>query len=181
MIPEGSRQHPDHPSIWISPDGRVFQRVNLNHPERRQWFERKVDIDKDGYARTSVMGKNKLVHRLVFETWHGPLVEGLVICHLDGSRRNNHPSNLTQATQKENIGHKREHGTWQIGETHPRAKLTDNKALTIKRLLASSERSATGRLRRGEAGRIAAAAEASIHAVYDLERKRGWNHVNSGL
>ena len=47
--------------------------------------------------------KKVLVHRAVYETWVGELVDGLVIEHLDGNPINNHVSNLKQSTQKENI------------------------------------------------------------------------------
>ena len=68
----------------------------------------KNSITHDGYARIALKyekGKEKKyrINRLVFQTFVGNLVDGLVIDHIDGNRLNNHYSNLRQITQKENI------------------------------------------------------------------------------
>lgn len=174
------RQHPDHPSVWVSNCGRVFQRVNETHPERHQWVERKTHSDKDGYLRAFVGGRNKLVHRLVYMLWGGDLKSGLVVCHIDGNNKNNHIANLVQASQRENIGHKIVHGTAQIGEAHPRAKINSEQAARIKQLLSVSARTGRGALLRGEAPRIAEATGVSIHIVRDIDRGRVWGHVAVG-
>lgn len=53
------------------------------------------------------------VHRLVAETFLGPLPEGWHTCHIDGDNQNNHVTNLRYATPSENnrdvVRHGRNH------------------------------------------------------------------------
>lgn len=68
----------------------------------------KNSITHDGYARIALKyekGKEKKyrINRLVYMTFVGQLIDGLVIDHIDGNRLNNHYSNLRQITQKDNI------------------------------------------------------------------------------
>ena len=75
-------------------------------------------------ARAKTRAKGFYIHRLVAVAF----VEGdhsLFVCHLDGSRTNNHFSNLKWATQKENMLHAREHGTMGPGEKAGSAKFCD--------------------------------------------------------
>jgi len=59
------------------------------------------------------------VHRLVAETFLGPLPDGLVTCHIDGDNQNNAASNLRYATASENnldiVRHGRNHN---VNKTH---------------------------------------------------------------
>lgn len=47
--------------------------------------------------------KTKLVHRLVWEAFNGPIPEGLQINHLDENKHNNSLTNLSLVTQRENM------------------------------------------------------------------------------
>lgn len=62
--------------------------------------------DKDGYHRIVVPVKgttvNKIVHRLVYEAFIGPIPEGMTVDHKDSNRTNNHYSNLQLMTFEEN-------------------------------------------------------------------------------
>ncbi len=62
-----------------------------------------------GYANVgvSVTGKSSTfrVHRLVWETFRGPIPEGLVINHKDGDPQNNRIGNLECVTTQANILH----------------------------------------------------------------------------
>lgn len=165
------------PAYEVSNFGEVRKRINATHPERRQLMLMRLYADKDGYLYLRLTGQKWLVHRLVYAVFCGPLVRGLVVCHRDGNKQNNSAENLLQATQRENISHKREHGTWQAGERHPRAKHTDAQVAQVKAALAQTSRSKTGRLKRGEAGAIAATYGVSIHTVRDLASKGYWRHV----
>ena len=117
------------------------------------------------------------MHRLVYELFMGPLIEGLVVCHLNGRQNDNRAANLLQATQAENISHKKAHGTWQRGEKHPRSKITEQDASSVKQLLDCASRSATGRIAPGEHLRIARETGVSLHIVRDIHSKKAWAHV----
>lgn len=148
-----------------------MRRINMTHPERKQWLTYKPETDKDGYLIVRIRRKKWPIHRLVYLLFVGPLIDGLVVCHKDNSRSNNHWTNLLQATQKVNISHKKVHGTHQQGETKPNSMHTNAQASSVKDALVSAKRSKTGRLRRGEAKRIAEEIGTSIHLVYDLSTK----------
>lgn len=163
--------HKSDPKIWISDSGAVRQRINVSHPERKQWLVRKPDIDRDGYHVYRIEGKRQRVHRLVYETFVGDLEDNKVICHLDGNPSNNAASNLTQATQSVNISHKKSHGTLLKGSKHPRTKATEEQVSLIRTHLKRAKRSVTRRLARGETYRIAEEVGVSVHLVRDLSSK----------
>ena len=52
------------------------------------------------------------VHRLVYETWKEPILNGNVIDHIDANTHNNNLSNLRQCTQKQNIQYAIENGNF---------------------------------------------------------------------
>lgn len=159
---------------WVTPAGAFWQKVNDTHPERRQWVERKLETDKDGYFRCRVNGRKMSVQRWVYEAFVGQLVPGLVVCHMDNNRTNNHFTNLQQQTQAVNISHKRGHGTHQAGEKHPCSKYSAENIRQAKTLLRTAQRGPTGRIRRGEHQRIADATELPASAVRDLHSKGHW-------
>lgn len=174
---QGWRQVPWAGHYWVSPKGEVGRRINVNHPERRQFLVLRQYADKDGYLYIRLDGVKWLVHRLVYAVFVGKLQPGLVVCHRDGSRTNNLPSNLLQASQRENISHKQQHGTWQFGELHPRSLVTDSCAALVKQMIGAALRSTTGRLRRGESKRIADEAGVSVHLVQSISSAKAWHHV----
>lgn len=176
-IDPDAKQHPDCASVWVTPAGRLYKQVNARHPERRQVLDYKPEIDKDGYLKFAIAGKKRLAHRLVYELFVGPLDPQLVVCHRDGDPKNNHFSNLLQATQKVNIAHQVAHGTRRLGEQHPCSKITNEQAKQIRSMLSQAGRTSTGRLRRGEALRIARELQVSIHIVHDIsaESKASWS------
>ena len=55
-----------------------------------------------GYAIVSLDGTPYRLHRLVYLAWIGPLIQGLVIMHLDDQGWNNQVGNLKQGTYKDN-------------------------------------------------------------------------------
>lgn len=79
-------------------------------------------------SHTGVL-RNRKVHSLIAEAFHGPRPEGSVVRHLDGDSANNRPVNISYGTQQTNILEKRDHGTMRRGDSHPRSKLSDEQML----------------------------------------------------
>lgn len=64
--------------------------------------------DKDGYLKVAVTTAgnktvNKIVHRLVYEAFVGPIPPGLTIDHKDSDKTNNHYSNLQPMGAVDNV------------------------------------------------------------------------------
>jgi len=86
-------------------------------------------LDKDGYGVIKIKGKMIKAHRFAYETFIGPLIEGLVICH-----NCNHPkcvnfNHLRQDTASSNMID-RVHQ-----QKHPKQILTVEEVIEIKKAL----------------------------------------------
>ncbi|MNQ03993.1 hypothetical protein D3C85_166990 [compost metagenome] len=77
-----------------------------NVTKRRGKGSLKPFPDKDGYLKLAfTIGDktvNKVVHRLVYETFVGPIPPGHTIDHIDSNKTNNHYSNLQVLTFEDN-------------------------------------------------------------------------------
>lgn len=81
--------------------------------------------------------KQKSVHGLVMLAFHGERPYGYEVCHGDGDRANNKLENLRYDTRQGNALDKVAHGTNNMGDTNPRAKLNSTQVLEIfKRCMA---------------------------------------------
>ena len=91
--------------------------------------ELKYKVDKDGYLEVCLSNMNgchrtkiyKRVHRLVWETYNGPILNDLTIDHINRKVDDNNLNNLRLLTREENtkiaaIGRI----PWQKGKPHPR-------------------------------------------------------------
>lgn len=59
-------------------------------------------VEVRGYSRINSKGKLYLCHRLVWELFNGPLLEGQNIDHIDGNPKNNRIENLRICNQTQN-------------------------------------------------------------------------------
>jgi len=122
-----NRQWKQFHKYWVCEDGEVVGRKQI-----------KPFLDKDGYLRIAlhIAGAGRQtkihVHRLVYKVWHGEIPKDMVCCHIDSNIKNNHYSNLRIDSQKNNIRDKLKNGTWQAGNTHPRAIYSDEDIGTIQ-------------------------------------------------
>jgi hypothetical protein len=101
-------------------------------------------IRSDGYAMFIMRRDNRSFHRkahqLVAEAFlPAPLPGQREIRHLDGTRTNDHYSNLAWSTHAENMADMMLHGTRMTGEKHPLAKLTDDQVTAIREAVANGE------------------------------------------
>ncbi len=119
---------PSVPKYECSTEGRI------RHIETKRI--RKLQKIKGGYLTFvySLGGKHHLsyVHRVVAETFLGNPNNLPVVCHVDGVKTNNRFLNLRFDTQKGNIRDTQKHGTANIGENNPSAKLSQATADIIR-------------------------------------------------
>lgn len=115
----------------------VVKRVKAEHGAV---VGRKLAICKHcmGYRVVSLWrenrGKSHLIHRLVWEAFNGKIPESMEINHIDGTKTNNHLSNLELVTRPENIWHGIRTGLIpSIGQANPSAVLND---MQVREILA---------------------------------------------
>ena len=104
-----------HENYKINKKGDVVKIVNhrLLKPSNR-----------NGYLRVSLDQKLYTVHRLVYETFIGPIPVGMVIDHINGIRDDNRIENLRCVSQSENMynaqknGHSGQHKVAQYDSEH---------------------------------------------------------------
>lgn len=120
------------PNYSITKDGRVWSKPRIL-PDGRHWKGRRIKFGLvSGYFQVGLFDKNrqyyrfnKMVHRLVLETFVGPCPPGMECRHLDGDKQNNRLDNLCWGTHQENEKDKVRHGL---------TKLTKNKVKVIRYL-----------------------------------------------
>lgn len=90
-------------------------------------------LGKDGYFRTQIAGKTRLVHRLVALEFVPCEVGKDFVNHKDGNKQNNKATNLEWCTRSENMKHAYDHNLKSsIGDKNGRCKLSRENVLFIK-------------------------------------------------
>jgi len=95
-----------------------------------------------GYLEVSLSINRKrvsrYVHRLIAETFIGPIPKGYCVNHKNGEKTDNTVSNLEIVTFSQNSKHAIDNGYYSPpimkGEAHPRAKLCDGDVYSIRKM-----------------------------------------------
>ena len=109
----------------------------------------------------------RYVHRLMYQSFVGPLINGQEICHKNGKSLDNRIKNLEQKTPLENTLDKHRHGTMLRGVDLPGSRLNEQKVRDIRKRFDS-----------GESAR-SLAKEYGVYwrTVYAVIYKESWKHV----
>lgn len=123
-------------------DRTIHQVCWAGTPSIRKWKGRIKAFYKEKGRLSVVVGKHetKSVHILVAEAFFGKRPEGMVCAHINGDFTDNRPENLLYCSQKENIGHKKNHKTQTFGESHIHSKLKYPDVLKIRKIHVKSHR-----------------------------------------
>ena len=160
-------------------DHRAYQRSD---PVDRfwRWIEKSPDPDGcwlwtghvvNGYGRMTINRKGHSAHRFAYETYVGPIPEGMFVCHRCDTPRCCRPDHLFVDFQAGNMADmiaKGRRGTPKaIGTRAPTAKLTEADVIEIRRLLHQ----------RFSAYAIAQHFGVGSDAIYNIRNGKNWTHV----
>ena len=115
------RRIPDFDNYIISTSGIVYSLLRkqfVRHTYNHAGYQVVPIVRNDNYRAP------QKVHRLVYSTYIGNLVEGLVIDHIDGVRYHNNITNLQQITDHENVrkafyeGAAKDSSRWDLATIH---------------------------------------------------------------
>ena len=82
-------------NFYVSASGKMYNIKTKNFL--------KGSISENGYVRVTIGKKFMSLHRIIFETFNGPIPKNKQIDHIDGNKQNNTLENLRCVTPKENI------------------------------------------------------------------------------
>lgn len=174
---ESWREVPGFPGYRVSDHGRVQScKGRGNRRPGPIWRDMQPVLLRIGYYQVNFrLGDGVLhrryVHRLVLEVFVGPCPEGMERCHCDGTRTNNHLSNLRWGTHASNMQDAARHGvmgrTSLPGEQHPMAKLTADQVQEIRRLRKAG----------CNASALAARFRVTPTQVYRVANSECWGHL----
>jgi hypothetical protein len=157
--------------IWKNINGFESYQVSDCGKIRSNGVIRSKKNCRAGYVNAHLYknGKRKSigVHRIVYETFIGPLKKGMSINHKDGNKENNTVKNLEQVTPIQNTRHGIDNGLIKVkGAENGMAKIKERDVLEI--------RSLRGKLPQSK---IAEAFKISQKQVCDIQLKKRWRHL----
>lgn len=79
-------------NVWVQEDGVIMRGTAACKPGRTT----------DGYENLFIGGRTVRYHRAVAACWAEGWTSDSIVDHIDGNRKNNHPSNLRAVDSKEN-------------------------------------------------------------------------------
>lgn len=142
---------------------------NLSAPTERGCREWQRAVHPKGYGLVAVGVKSRVkrVHRVYYELLHGPIPEGLHVCHRCDNRRCCNPDHLFLGTPAENMHDCDNKERRPKGSTHWRARFTEADVRAIRARHAAGADQAV----------LAAEYGVSQAAISDVCRRRTWRHV----
>lgn len=156
----------------VSSFGRVrsWKPLRNNAPAPTTGRLLSLGTDKDGYKTVTFYAAGKLAKRhvaaVVCEAWHGPRPYGNVVRHLDGTKANDTPPNLSWGTYKENSNDSVVHGTWSHGSDVNTSRLSESAA---KEIYASAL----------PVKYLATQHGVTVGAIYHIKRRHTWKHLHA--
>lgn len=120
-----------------------------------------------GYGRISWGGVYWYTHRLAWRLVHGPIPEGMFVCHTCDNPPCIRPAHLFLGSPKDNIADASGKGRMHPGESHGMARLTVPQVHAIRARLADGHRP------------VDIAPDFGIHpnTVHNIKHGRAWRHV----
>lgn len=122
-----------------------------------------------GYGQTTDgRGKPMKAHRVSYETYVGPIPDGMMVCHKCDTRSCINPAHLFLGTARDNQQDAIAKGRNTRGSRHWASKLTEDKVSEVRRLI-------TAGLSDGE---IAERFDVVGGCIHHIRHGNSWKHVN---
>lgn len=167
---EGLYEISSHGKVKSVPHTRTI--IRNGKPIQQAWSGRMMTTGASTgrYPKVNLSNNGKVtthhIHSLVASTFLGQRPPELQTCHGDGKSDNPNLSNLRYDTPSGNCADRVTHGTALIGETHPRAKLTEDKVRAIREDLKT--------MMQKDVSEKHGVPNATVGAI---SRRRTWKHV----
>ena len=120
---------------WVHP--RWLTTVEKVRELAPLWYRKgyyKVQFNSCGKTRAP---SRQFVHRVIYQTFHGDIPQGLTVNHIDGSHNNNHADNLNLLTPQEQVHHAIGQGKL-VGKRKSPSPMTQEIVADIRRILAAT-------------------------------------------
>lgn len=161
-------------TTWHVDDARKHVLERVSQCESGCWLWKRA-VNVGGYGHANVPRGARLIagigqslaHRLAYESFVGPIPDGLFVCHKCDVPACCSPCHLFLGTHRDNVVDMMAKGRGNIGSRHGCAKLDEPKVAHIKRMLS------TGATQRS----IAAKFGVSQRLISGIKRGRFWRHV----
>lgn len=137
----------DLPGYYVTSGGQIIstrvRRKGTLIPDKPRFLSPMKGAKGYLVVYISIAPRQRYIHRLVIETFHGPPPPNAECRHLDGNKLNNRADNLAWGTSKENAQDRMKHGTHFPGgfrgSESPLSKLTESDVRQIRQLLTSGK------------------------------------------
>jgi len=143
---------------------RFEEKVELIPFSTCHWWN--ASIDKWGYGRIGVGGRNALAHRAIYEFLYGEVSKELVICHSCDNPSCVNPDHLFVGTHADNVKDRNTKHRQAIGERVGSSRLSESQVIEIREL--------KGTYSNVKIAEIYDVAPNTINAIIS---RRTWNHV----
>ncbi len=162
---------PNSDGSWTEADWKdwLFARFRRTESGCLEWTGNRTG---QGYGRVTYRKEPWYTHRLAYELAHGPIPDGLYVCHHCDNPPCGEPSHLFLGDNQDNLDDMRSKGRGYVpdpkrGSEHPRTRLTDDVVLAIRAAHAGGE---------SQAG-IARRLMIERTAVNNICNRKTWKHL----
>ena len=151
-------------------EGRLLARMDRSGGPDSCWPFVAPGASRSGHLQLSWKDRMLPVHRLAYQTWCGPIPDGLVVRHRCDNPPCCNPAHLELGTVADNNRDRDERGRQRSpkGEQAPNAKLTESDVIEIRRLADD------GIVSQKHIGEMFGISQSTVHLIHV---RKAWRHV----